>query len=158
MDFQLDLDSVSFDWFILGLRVAFIFLIYFFLYQVARVMIRELVVLGTVSGQEAQASVPSANSSLEVLEPAESTFMAGEMIPLDHYTTIGRRSSNTMPISDSFVSSNHAELVFDQGAWWLIDLGSTNGTFVNDVPVRARTRIVSGDIVQFGRVKLRAML
>jgi pSer/pThr/pTyr-binding forkhead associated (FHA) protein len=84
--------------------------------------------------------------------------MAGEMIPLDHYTTIGRRSSNTLQISDSFVSSNHAELVFDQGAWWLIDLGSTNGSFVNDVPVRARTRIASGDIVQFGRVKLRAML
>jgi hypothetical protein len=158
MDFQLDLESVSFDWFILGLRVAFIFLIYFFLYQVARVMIRELVVLGTVSGQEAQASIPSANSSLEMLEPAESTYMAGEMIPLDHYTTIGRRSSNTLQISDSFVSSNHAELVFDQGAWWLIDLGSTNGSFVNDVPVRARTRIASGDIVQFGRVKLRAML
>jgi hypothetical protein len=158
MDFQLDLESVSFDWFILGLRVAFIFLIYFFLYQVARVMIRELVVLGTVSGQEAQASIPSVNSSLEMLEPAESTYMAGEMIPLDHYTTIGRRSSNTLQISDSFVSSNHAELVFDQGAWWLIDLGSTNGSFVNDVPVRARTRIASGDIVQFGRVKLRAML
>jgi hypothetical protein len=158
MDFQLDLESVSFDWFILGLRVAFIFLIYFFLYQVARVMIRELVVLGTVSGQEAQASIPSANSSLEMLEPAESTYMAGEMIPLDHYTTIGRRSSNSLQITDSFVSSNHAELVFDQGAWWLIDLGSTNGSFVNDIPVRARTRIASGDIVQFGRVKLRAML
>jgi hypothetical protein len=158
MDFQFDLESVSFDWFILGLRVAFIFLIYFFLYQVARVMIRELVVLGTVSGQEAQASIPSANSSLEMLEPAESRYMAGEMIPLDHYTTIGRRSSNSLQITDSFVSSNHAELVFDQGAWWLIDLGSTNGSFVNDIPVRARTRIASGDIVQFGRVKLRAML
>ena len=158
MDFQFDLESVSFDWFILGLRIAFIFLIYFFLYQVARVMIRELVVLGTVTGREAEAAIPAANSALEMIEPAESSYMAGEVIPLDHYTTIGRKSSNSLRIDDSYVSSNHAELVHDHGAWWLIDLGSTNGTFVNDVPVRARTRLVAGDIVQFGRVKLRTVV
>lgn len=158
MDFQFDLDSISFDWFILGLRIAFIFLIYFFLYQVARVMIRELVVLGTITGREAEVTMPAANSALEMIEPAESSYMAGEAISLDHYTTIGRKSSNSLQIDDSYVSSNHAELVHDRGAWWLIDLGSTNGTFVNDVPVRTRTRLAAGDIVQFGRVKLRAVV
>jgi hypothetical protein len=158
MDFQLDLNNVSFDWFILGLRVAFIFLIYFFLYQVARVTIRELVVLGSTGTREPQLTVPQANSALETIDPAESGFMIGEAIPLDHYTTIGRRAGNTLQIPDSYVSSNHAELVFDQGDWWLIDLGSTNGSFVNDVPVRARTRLNPGDIVQIGRVKFRAMI
>lgn len=158
MDSSFNLDSVSFDWFVLGLRVAFIFLIYFFLYQVARVMIRELVVLGSVGTEDAQIVVPSANSSLEMLEPAESSFLVGEVIPLDHYTTIGRRAPNSLQITDSFVSSDHAELVFDQGAWWLIDVGSRNGSFINNVPVRARTQVASGDIVQFGRVKLRAVL
>ena len=155
---QFDLESISFDWFILGLRIAFIFLIYFFLYQVARVMIRELVVLGSVTSESNATPVPAANSSLEMLEPADSSYLVGEVIALDHYSSIGRSSSNSFQIADSFVSSDHAELVFDQGAWWLIDVGSRNGTFVNDVPVRARTRIVTGDIVQFGRVKLRAML
>ena len=158
MGSEFNLDSVSFDWFILGLRVAFIFLIYFFLYQVARVMIRELVILGTVSSQEERVASPSANSSLEMLEPADSNYLVGEVIPLDHYTTVGRRASNSLQIVDSYVSSDHAELVFDQGSWWLIDVGSRNGSFINNVPVRARTRVSSGDIVQFGRVKLRAIL
>lgn len=158
MDTQFNLDSVNFDWFILGLRVAFIFLIYFFLYQVARVMIRELVVLGSAANAQDPVTGTIANGSLEMLEPAESSYLAGEVIPLDHYTTIGRRDSNSFAIADSFVSGEHAELVFDNGAWWLIDLGSRNGSFVNNVPVRARTRVASGDIVQFGRVKLRAMI
>jgi pSer/pThr/pTyr-binding forkhead associated (FHA) protein len=59
-------------------------------------------------------------------------------------------------LDDSFVSSAHAELVFDQGAWWISDTGSTNGTYVNQQPVRGRTRITKGDIVQFGRIALRA--
>ncbi|MEJ7837399.1 MAG: FHA domain-containing protein [Thermomicrobiales bacterium] len=158
MDQQFNLDSVNFDWFILGLRVAFIFLIYFFLYQVARVMIRELVVLGTVTDSAQTSSTVAANSALEMLEPADSSYLSGETIPLDHYTTIGRRDSNSLQIEDSFVSSDHAEIVFDQGAWWLIDLGSRNGSFVNSIPARGRTRIANGDIVQFGRVKLRAMI
>jgi hypothetical protein len=155
---QFDLESVSFDWFILGLRIAFIVLIYFFLYRVTRVMISELVVLGTVTGRGAEEMMPAANSALEMLEPAQSSYLVGEAIPLDHYSTIGRNASNSLQIDDSYVSGSHAELVFDQGAWWIIDLGSTNGSFVNDVPVRSRTRIAANDIVQFGRVKLRAMI
>lgn len=158
MDMQFDLESVSFDWFILGLRIAFIVLIYFFLYRVTRVMISELVMLGTITGREAEAMMPAANSALEMLEPAQSSYLAGEAVPLDHYSTIGRSASNSIQIDDSYVSGNHAELVFDQGTWWIIDLGSTNGSFVNDVPVRSRTRIAANDIVQFGRVKFRAMI
>ena len=46
MDLSLS-DAVSFDWFILGLRIVFITLIYYFLYQVSRVSIRELVTIGS---------------------------------------------------------------------------------------------------------------
>lgn len=157
MDFSLD-SSVSFDWFILILRIVFIGLIYYFLYQVARVSIRELVTVGTAAPSSTIQTLPSPASALEVIDPAESSLQPGDLLPLDHYTTIGRRDDNTMMIDDGFVSGAHAELVFDQGAWWLIDLDSTNGTFVSSRPVRARTRIQSGDVVQFGRVTLRATL
>ena len=155
MDFSLN-SSVSFDWFILALRIAFIALIYFFLYQVARVSIRELVSVGTVAQSTASTALPSASSALEVVDPAQSTLQQGDLLPLDHYTTVGRREDNTMMIDDGFVSGSHAEIVFDQGAWWLVDLDSTNGTFLGGRPVRARIRVNNGDIVQFGRVTLRA--
>jgi hypothetical protein len=148
----------TFDWFILLLRIAFIALIYFFLYQVARVSVRELVVFARASAAPAspQPSLPDPRSSLELMEPAESSYYEGTSFPLDHYTTIGRTDDNSIAIDDGFVSGSHAEIAFDQGVWWLQDLGSTNGTFVNNQPVRSRVRIANGDVIQFGRVRLRA--
>jgi pSer/pThr/pTyr-binding forkhead associated (FHA) protein len=158
LDFQLPSSFDTFDLFILLLRVAFIALVYFFLYQVARVTIRELVTIGTVSAgtQAAAPTLPRAASSLEIIDPAESSLYAGTSLPLEHYTTIGRHDDNTIAIDDGFVSGSHAEMVFDNGGWWLHDLGSTNGTFVNNQAIRSRIRITNGDIIQFGRVQVRA--
>jgi hypothetical protein len=155
MDLSLN-SSISFDWFILLLRVAFIVLIYYFLYLVSRVSIRELVAFGTAAPSSTSPTLPSPSSSLEVIEPAQSSLRPGDILPLDHYTTIGRRDDNTLMIDDGFVSGAHAEIVFDQGTWWLLDLGSTNGTFLGGRPVRARIVVNNGDVVQFGRVTLRA--
>ncbi|MBA3377786.1 MAG: hypothetical protein H0T93_02775, partial [Chloroflexia bacterium] len=85
MDFSLD-SAVSFDWFILILRIVFIGLIYYFLYQVARVSIRELVAIGSTTSASASQTLPSPSSSLEVIDPAESTLQTGDVLPLDHYT------------------------------------------------------------------------
>jgi hypothetical protein len=150
----------TFDWFILALRITFIFLVYFFLYQVARVTIRELVTIGTATAAEGRAepSVPDPSSTLELLEPAESSYARGSTFPLDHYTTVGRHRGNTLEIDDSFVSGSHAELVYEHGSWWLQDLNSTNGTFLNNQPVRNRARLTEGDIVQFGRVRFRVLI
>lgn len=157
-DLQLPATFDAFDWFILLLRIIFIALVYFFLYRVARVSIRELVTIGriTATPRAPQPSLPDPASSLEVIDPAESSYHPGASLPLDHYTTIGRRDDNTIMIDDGFVSGSHAEIVFDRGDWWLQDLGSTNGTFINSQPVRARVRIGNGDIIQFGRVQVRA--
>lgn len=154
MDFSLD-SAISFDWFILILRIVFIGLIYYFLYQVARVSIRELVAVGSISPASTVQTLPSPSSSLEVIDPAQSTLHPGDVLPLDHYTTVGRRDENTLMIDDAFVSGAHAEMMFDQGTWWLVDLGSTNGTFVGGRPVRARIRLANGDVVQFGRATFR---
>ncbi len=154
MDFSLN-SAVSFDWFILILRIVFIGLIYYFLYQVARVSIRELVAIGSTTSASASQTLPSPSSSLEVIDPAESTLQSGDVLPLDHYTTVGRRDENTLMIDDPFVSGAHAEVMFDQGRWWLVDLGSTNGTFVGGSPVRSRIRLSKGDVVQFGRATFR---
>jgi hypothetical protein len=157
-DLQLPQSFDTFDLFILLLRIAFIALVYFFLYQVARVSIRELVVIGrtTASAPASQPAMPDPASALELIDPAESSFYEGTTFPLDHYTTVGRHADNTIAIDDSFVSGSHAEIAFDGGGWWLQDVGSTNGTTLNNQPVRSRVRITNGDIIQFGRVRVRA--
>jgi pSer/pThr/pTyr-binding forkhead associated (FHA) protein len=152
--------SLSFDWFILALRVVFIVLVYFFLYQIARVTIRELVTIGNATSGSAASSpvLPDPSSALEIIDPAESSYAPGVHLPLEHYTTVGRRDDNSMVIDDGFISGAHAEVIFDHGAWWLQDLNSTNGTFVNNQPIQGRIRLTDGDIVQFGRVRLRALI
>lgn len=157
-DFQIPTGFDAFDWFILVLRVAFIALIYLFLYQVGRVSVRELVTIGQVSASLPQqaAATSMATGMLEMIDPAESSWQGGTRFALDYYTTVGRNAENSIAINDGFVSGSHAEISYNQGAWWLMDVGSTNGTQVNGQPVHGKMQLHSGDIVSFGRVHMRA--
>jgi serine/threonine protein kinase len=72
---------------------------------------------------------------------------------------VGRdRDSNVISIpDDSSVSRNHAWIVYLQGAYWVEDLGSTNGTFVNGKKVTKRSRIAMGDRLMFGKAEFSIM-
>lgn len=67
--------------------------------------------------------------------------------------TVGRLPDNSLPIEDASVSSHHAQLRFDNGNYKLVDLDSTNGTFVNNQPVTEAT-LRHGDNVRFGKVEV----
>src|SRR5690606_40810526 len=54
------------------------------------------------------------------------------------------------PASDRAVSARHALLFYEDGNWYIRDLGSRNGTFVNDRPVREDLRLRNGDRITFG--------
>ncbi|GAA3595601.1 antibiotic biosynthesis regulator FhaB [Klugiella xanthotipulae] len=57
---------------------------------------------------------------------------AGVEIPLNgEPLTIGRSSDSSLVIRDEYTSTHHARLVFQNGEWYLHDLDSTNGTFLN---------------------------
>ena|GEM_PF-202552 len=158
MDWQSNLQSISFDWFILFLRVVFIVLIFAFLYNIARIMMRELVTIGgAVPSSSGSAGAPAITASLEVLEPGSTSLLAGESLGLNRSNTIGRNASNTLQISDEYVSGNHAELIWNDGVWWLIDSGSRNGTLVNNrrLARTARAKLAQGDVIQFGEVTFR---
>lgn len=68
---------------------------------------------------------------------------------------VGRGDSCDLTLDDSSVSSEHARLVRDtDGGWRVVNLLSTNGTFVNDRKVSS-SGLADGDRVRFGRVELR---
>ena len=69
-------------------------------------------------------------------------------------TVIGRESSQAgIVLRDPNISRRHAELSFDGRDWCITDLGSTNGTLVNDVDVRACT-LRDGDLITLGLLNL----
>ena len=70
-------------------------------------------------------------------------------LPDDEPQLLGR-SSEALPLSDSTVSRRHAELTPDGGQWFVRDLGSQNGTWVNGVRIDERTRLKPGDQVRCG--------
>jgi len=65
--------------------------------------------------------------------------------------TIGRDPSCGCRLDDDNVSNYHARLKYHHTQWWLEDLGSTNGTLINDQPVTTPIVIVSGDEVACGK-------
>jgi hypothetical protein len=67
---------------------------------------------------------------------------------------IGRDATNDLSINDPSVSGSHCELMFEAGAILVNDLGSTNGTFIDQNPVQEGT-LCSGQTLQLGTVEMR---
>lgn len=67
---------------------------------------------------------------------------------------IGRAANCDLQIDDASVSSEHARLSRDAGGWRVVNLLSTNGTFVNEQKVSSAS-LRHGDRIRFGRVEFR---
>jgi hypothetical protein len=67
---------------------------------------------------------------------------------------IGTAADCDIVLSDKYMSSHHASIVHEKGIFTLIDLGSTNGTFVNERQC-SREELIDNDTVQVGRTELK---
>lgn len=150
--------SLPFDWFILLLRVLFVFLLYFFLFQIARTIARELrmVSIATAGGQASAApETPRVVARLVLEDPTEDGTPAGTTYTLRPGAVIGRRPGSDIFLGDTYMSGEHARLTLHEGRWWLADLGSTNGTFVDGTRIDRPTPLTPGAEVRFGRIRMR---
>jgi serine/threonine protein kinase len=65
-------------------------------------------------------------------------------------STVGRTNGNDLVISGRSVSRRHARLWFDNGHWYIEDVGSSNGTLVNNVRIYQPVILNDGDVINFG--------
>jgi pSer/pThr/pTyr-binding forkhead associated (FHA) protein len=128
-------------------RILFLVLLYVFLFRIIRALLRDLRTAarepGTSLGRLVVVASPSG-------EPG-----AGRSFDLDAITTLGRDVNNAIVIEDPFASSEHAVLTYRGRGWYVEDLGSTNGTFVNGRVVAAVAPLGFGDEIAIGQVRLR---
>ncbi|MDR1810326.1 MAG: FHA domain-containing protein [Prevotella sp.] len=68
--------------------------------------------------------------------------------------TIGRDTDNSIVINDSKVSRHHLQIICEGDNFRIVDLGSTNGTFVNDCKITGETRLYPNDTVRIGNTVL----
>src|SRR3954470_19351371 len=153
------ISDVGIEWVLLGLRVAFIAVLYIFLFQIAKLMLREIQAIAA-NGQvfapvRRQPQNGGVDVGLVVLDPGETVLVDGAYLPLAGEILVGRGNSCDLVLDDPFVSTEHAELAVQAGSTVLTDLGSTNGSRVNGEWVASPVTLFDGDIVQFGNVRLR---
>ncbi len=151
---------------ILVLRLALVAALYLFLWLVVRTAWRGLqpnapVEAPTMVPQVPQVpqAVPSraANLRLLVLEAGGSDLPPGEVIEVAEGATFGRAERASVVVADPAVSAEHARVLRLRGEWVIADLGSTNGTLVNQALVQDKAALAPGDVVGLGNVRLKVV-
>jgi len=145
---------------LLALKALFLVLLYFFIWRVVRSASRDLRVAPQESfilaPSQLAAEHPAESGGKLVVEQSKSvkvgrSFPAGP-VPL----TIGRADDNAVPLpDDEFASGHHARIESQRDGVWILDLGSTNGTYVNGTRLDGRRLLREGDVVQIGDTDLR---
>ena len=145
---------MSLDVFILILRLLFIVLLYLFLMQVVITITRDLRKTSVMSA-DALNKAPPVLGHLIVVDSGPSSILPGTSFDLMPQTTIGRGPTNTIQLTDNFISAEHTRLWYRNGTWFVQDAGSTNGTYLNNQPAREALPARFGDVIQVGFIRFK---
>lgn len=156
--------SASLEETLLALKIAFLVLLYLFIWRIVRNAARDVRVgqeSFILAPQQAQAmglgrAAPRAARGRFVVI-ASSALNPGDAYEVDTSPlTIGRGANNDLPLpDDEFSSARHARIEPRRDGVYVEDMGSTNGTFVNGIRLARERRLQPGDIVRVGETDLR---
>jgi len=73
----------------------------------------------------------------------------GRFYPIKDGTLIGRKQGDLI-LDDPKVSSSHAKFTMEKDYFFVWDLGSGNGTYVNDRKIRSATKLAENDLIKIG--------
>jgi FHA domain-containing protein len=151
--------TVNVDEALLGLKIAFLVILYLFIWRIVRTASRDLrlpqesFVLTPEGARDRRARRPAGR--LVVLQSP--SLSQGHALGIDSAAiTVGRGGQNDVAIErDEFASASHARFTPQRDGVWLEDVGSTNGTFVNGEALPSPRKLVPGDVVRIGETELR---
>ena len=159
----LQVSSVDVEGVLLLLKIAFLVLLYLFIWRIVRTASKDLrlpqesFILGPQQAEAAglrERRTPKLGRLVVVSSPA---LDEREEFVLDSQTlTIGRAAQNTIPLDDDeFASASHARIEPRQDGVWLEDAGSTNGTYLNGIKLTRPRKLTPGDLVRVGETDFR---
>ena len=155
-------DSTAVDEVLLVLKIAFLVLLYLFIWRIVRTASRDLrlpqesfIMAPSSSGGVQSSRRGSRTGRLVVVKSVD--LDEGENFALNSsQLTIGRGLRNDIAIAaDEYASARHARFEPRQDGVWVQDLGSTNGTYLNGARLEQPRRLTPGDIIRVGETDLR---
>ncbi len=147
------------------LKFCFLALLYLFLYRVVRVVYLEMGGRGRgrrADRTAATSAAPAARSkkrsgkgsplNLTALAPDE---LRGQTWEIGDEVTVGRAAACQISLNgDTYVSQMHARVFTRDGDYYVEDLGSTNGTYLNRKKLATEMPVARGDRIQVGKTVL----
>ncbi len=153
--------SVAVETVLLALKIAFLVLLYLFIWRIVRSAGRDLrlpqdtMLLGSAAlGGGLGTAQPKLGRLVVEGSPSleRGSDFTLDSIPL----TVGRSDQNDVVLNgDEFASSRHARIEPRRDGVWVHDLASTNGTYVNGIQIDRPRRLAAGDLVRIGETELR---
>lgn len=131
------------------IKYLFITIIYLFLFGIIRLIYLDIRYMNIRAGVN-MGKYPY----LKLINRRDSlNFKVEESYILNSSKTFGRGNKNSIEIQDPFMSDEHASLDFEENGYFLKDIGSTNGTFVNNNKILySSVKLKNGDKIQFGQL------
>lgn len=127
-------------------KYIFVFIIFYFIYNIIKLMYLD------ISFNEIK-QVES-DTYLKLINRKEQLpFKVKENYYLSKSVRIGRDDSNDIVLKDRFISKTHAQIIKDEGIFFLEDLQSANGTFLNGKEIFDAIELKDKDIINIGQVE-----
>lgn len=151
--------SVAVEEALLVLKLAFLVLLYLFIWRIVRSAARDVRM-----PQESFILAPSQAAELAALRDSgrlvvvrSPALSEGDELTLNSSALLlGRGSDNDVNLArDEFASSKHARVQPRRDGVWVEDVGSTNGTYLNGIRLTSAKRLAPGDVVRIGETELR---
>ena len=142
---------------LLVLQIAFVVLLYLFIWRVVRVASRDL-----SAGQESMILTPVKPVAPEprlttgaLVVSSSPELEPGTRLVISRELTAGREPTNDISIpADGYASAHHARFLRGERADVVEDLDSTNGTFVNGERLNGSRQLQAGDVITIGQTQL----
>jgi pSer/pThr/pTyr-binding forkhead associated (FHA) protein len=156
------LPSIAVEELLLALKIAFVVLLYLFIWRIVRTAAKDLrlpqesFILAPSSQTHVQQELPQIDAGRLVVVKSP-TLKVGQERTLDSApVTVGRSPQNDVKLDrDDYASARHARIEPRRDGVWVEDVGSTNGTYLNGIKLTRARKLTPGDVVRIGETELR---
>ncbi|NLV87781.1 MAG: FHA domain-containing protein [Tissierellia bacterium] len=127
-------------------KYIFIIIIYLFIFSIIRLIYLDIKGMEVISFDD--------RAYLKLINRKDSLpFKIEEYYIIDEVLSLGRHADNHIVVKDPYISKEHFQIVEDENEYYLEDLDSANGTYLNGDKIYDIVKLQDGDIIKAGQIE-----